>query len=90
MVGKATNYLPYFVVAWRELTEGGFGLNRARCTLSVITSLNLLGEEQIVYDVREGIVHPPRENLNWQKLRLAQSRPAKCERSHFVSSRQRR
>src|SRR5581483_2301184 len=68
VVGEAIDYLPYFVVAWRELTENGFGLNRARCTLSTITSLNLRGEEQIVYDGREGTVHPPSEYLNWQTL----------------------
>jgi hypothetical protein len=68
VVGEAIDYLPYFVVAWRELAEGGFGLNRARCTLATITSLNLRGEEQIVYDGREGTVHPPTENLNWQTL----------------------
>lgn len=64
VVGEAIDYLPYFVVAWRELTENGFGLNRARCTLSVITSLNLHGEEQIVYDGHEGTAHPPAENLD--------------------------
>ena len=68
VVGDAIDYLPYFVVAWRELTEHGFGLNRARCVLSTITSLNLRGEEQIVYDGREGTVRPPIEHLNWQTL----------------------
>jgi hypothetical protein len=68
VVGEAIDYLPYFVVAWRELTESGFGLNRAHCTLSTITSLNFRGEEQIVYDGHEGTVHPPSEYLNWQTL----------------------
>lgn len=68
VIGKAIDYLPYFVVAWRELTENGFGLNRARCTLSAISSLNLRGEEQIVYDGREGTVRPLAEHLNWQTL----------------------
>jgi CRISPR-associated endoribonuclease Cas6 len=64
-VGEAINYLPYFIVAFRELAEGGFGLNRARCTLPSIAALNPQGEATAVYDGKEGVVRPPRENLTW-------------------------
>src|SRR5437867_3249098 len=30
LFGKATDYFPYFIVAFRELTESGFGVNRGR------------------------------------------------------------
>ncbi len=68
VVGEAIDYLLYFVVAFRELGEGGFGLNRARCVLSSIEALGLDGEVSAVYDGREGIVCPPQENLSWQAL----------------------
>jgi hypothetical protein len=68
VVGEAINYLPYFIVAFRELGEGGFGLNRARCTLSALEALRPDGEVTAVYDGKGGIVRPPQENLTWQAL----------------------
>jgi len=67
-VGEAINYLAHFIVVWRELGEGGFGLNRARCTLSSIEALGPNGEAFAVYDGKDGIVHPPQEHLHWQDL----------------------
>src|SRR5262245_7182396 len=37
-IGEAIQYLPYFIVAFRELGASGFGLNRARCELSSIAA----------------------------------------------------
>jgi len=68
VIGEAIDYLPYFIVAFRELSEGGFGLNRARCRLSAIEALGLRHEVSAVYDGKEGIVRPPQENLTWQAL----------------------
>jgi len=68
VIGEAIDYLPYFIVAFRELSEGGFGLNRARCRLSSIEALGLRHEVSAVYDGKEGIVRPPQENLTWQAL----------------------
>lgn len=68
VVGEAINYLPYFIVAFRELGESGFGLNRARCTLSSIEALGLHGEVSAVYDGTEGVVRPPQQNLSWQEI----------------------
>jgi hypothetical protein len=67
-VGEAIHYLPYFIVAFRELSEGGFGINRARCTLSALEALDLRGEVAAVYTSSEGIVRPPQANLTWQAL----------------------
>ncbi len=36
LLGKAVDYLPYFVLAFRELARQGFGLNRARCELEEV------------------------------------------------------
>lgn len=68
VVGKAIDYLPYFIVAFRELSEGGFGLNRARCTLATIEAFGPTGEVTSVYDGNEGVVRPPQQNFGWQQL----------------------
>jgi CRISPR-associated endoribonuclease Cas6 len=68
VVGEAINYLPYFIVAFRELGEGGFGLNRARCTFSAIEALGPSGEVSAVYDGKEGTVRPPQTNLSWETI----------------------
>jgi hypothetical protein len=33
LIGRALDFLPYFVLSFRELVAEGLGLNRARCTL---------------------------------------------------------
>jgi CRISPR-associated endoribonuclease Cas6 len=33
LIGRALDFLPYFVLSFRELAAEGLGLNRARCTL---------------------------------------------------------
>jgi CRISPR-associated endoribonuclease Cas6 len=33
LIGRALDFLPYFVLSFRELASQGLGLNRARCTL---------------------------------------------------------
>ena len=38
LIGRAFEYLPYFVLSFRELAEAGLGLNRARCTLDRVWS----------------------------------------------------
>jgi hypothetical protein len=42
LIGKAVEYLPYFVLSFREV-ERGFGLNRARCQLDEVSSDGQLG-----------------------------------------------
>ena len=69
VVGSAMDYLPYFIVAFRELGEGGLGLNRARCVLSSLTALGVHNQVSAVYDGKEGIVRPPQEHLSWHALR---------------------
>jgi len=68
VVGEAINYLPYFVVTFRELSEGGFGMNRARCTLSSIERLGVNGEIAAVYNAKDNVVHAPQEHLTWMTV----------------------
>ncbi len=39
LLGKAVDYLPYFVLAFRELAREGIGLNRAPCELERVEAL---------------------------------------------------
>jgi hypothetical protein len=66
VVGEARHYLPYFIVAFRELAQGGFGVNRARCELSAIAAVGQNGSEIPVYEGKEGVVRPPQDTLTWQ------------------------
>jgi CRISPR-associated endoribonuclease Cas6 len=46
LIGRALDYIPYFVLAFRELAEGGLGLNRGRCTLDRVEALSLDARRQ--------------------------------------------
>lgn len=39
LIGRALEFLPYFVLSFRELAAQGLGLNRARCTLQRVDAL---------------------------------------------------
>ncbi|MFY9555890.1 MAG: CRISPR system precrRNA processing endoribonuclease RAMP protein Cas6 [Blastocatellia bacterium] len=41
LIGRALDYIPYFVLAFRELAEGGLGLNRGHCTLDRVEALGV-------------------------------------------------
>lgn len=69
VVGEALDYLPYFLVSFRELAESGFGLNRARCLLASVEALNAEGAASTIYFGHEGIVRPPAMNLTWRTVR---------------------
>jgi hypothetical protein len=44
LIGKAVEYLPYFVLSFREVERSGFGLNRARCHLEEVNADGQLNE----------------------------------------------
>ncbi len=39
-MGKAVDFLPYFILAFREVAREGIGLNRARCELEEVRTVN--------------------------------------------------
>ncbi len=39
LIGRALDFLPYFVLSFRELAAEGLGLNRAKCTLERVEQL---------------------------------------------------
>jgi hypothetical protein len=44
VVGKAVDYLPYFILAFREVAREGIGLNRAHCELTEVRATNPVAE----------------------------------------------
>src|SRR5208283_2729198 len=40
LLGKAVDFLPYFILAFREVALEGIGLNRARCELEEARAVN--------------------------------------------------
>lgn len=44
LLGTAVNYLPYFVLTFREVVSAGFGLNRARCELTEVQAIQVNGQ----------------------------------------------
>jgi hypothetical protein len=58
LVGAAIDYLPYFVVAFRELGVTGFGVNRARVRLDRVESIDGDGSAVTVYEATTNVVRP--------------------------------
>ena len=57
LIGRATNYLPYFIVAFRELGELGIGKMRRKYRLAEIQAIGLNnGESQLVYRAEDQLV----------------------------------
>ena len=49
LFGRAREYLAYFIVAFRELSERGFGIGRGRCRLNYVAALDGDGRQDEVY-----------------------------------------
>jgi hypothetical protein len=58
LIGAAIDYLPYFIVAFRELGTMGFGLNRARVQLTRVEAIGANGVATPVYDASTNVVRP--------------------------------
>ena len=58
VIGRAIDYLPYFILAFRELGALGFGLNRARVRLARVDALGEDGSSTPVYDATSNLVRP--------------------------------
>ncbi|MDF9408715.1 CRISPR system precrRNA processing endoribonuclease RAMP protein Cas6 [Pelotomaculum isophthalicicum JI] len=57
LIGNAINYLPYFIVAFRELGEMGIGRMRKKYRLAEIRAVNPINHEsEIVYHVGDQLV----------------------------------
>jgi hypothetical protein len=56
VIGKAIDYLPYFVVAFRALGEIGLGLNRAPVRLTRVEALDATGAPALAYSGESNVM----------------------------------
>lgn len=69
LVGKAIGYLPYFILAFRELGRAGLGRERGKCLLREVKAYHPLnGDEEVVYSEAAGEVSKSSLVLGWDEL----------------------
>jgi hypothetical protein len=73
LVGKTKEYLPYFIVTFKELSQAGLGRNRSTVELSAVGHLGSDGIETPVYARQDNLVRPPAEAISWADLCATQS-----------------
>ena len=72
LIGRALEFLPYFVLSFRELAGQGLGLNRAVCELENVTACDFdQSAVAIVYQSSDQIFHTPAplDLAAWVELR---------------------
>ena len=68
LVGKIKDYLPYFIVTFKELSQTGLGRGRAPLELAAVKHVGLDGAEAPVFSSESNLVQPPRKAISWAEL----------------------
>lgn len=68
LVGKAQEYLPYFIVTFKELAHAGLGLSRTSCELESVEAISSEGRATTVYRSPDNLVRPPGAAISWSSL----------------------
>jgi hypothetical protein len=68
LVGKIKEYLPYFIVTFKELSQAGLGRDRAPVELVGVDYVGRDGVEVPVYTREDNLVRPPTEAISWADL----------------------
>src|SRR5262249_5668501 len=68
LVGKIRDYLPYFIVTFKELSHVGLGRGRTPLDLLSVESLEMNGDAVLVYGRETNLVQPPPETLSWRSI----------------------
>jgi hypothetical protein len=68
LVGKIKDYLPYFIVTFKELSQAGLGRNRSTVELSAVGHVGSDGIEVPVYAIENNLVQPPAKAISWADL----------------------
>ncbi len=68
LVGRIKDYLPYFIVTFKELSQAGLGRGRAPVELVAVDHVNSDGAQVPVYTKENNLVHPPSSALSWPGL----------------------
>jgi hypothetical protein len=69
LVGKIKDYLPYFIVTFKELSQAGLGRGRAPVELRAVGHVGSDGVEAAVYAREDNLVRPPAVAIFWADLR---------------------
>jgi hypothetical protein len=83
LIGRALDFLPYFVLSFRQLATEGLGLNRAKCNLERVEQIKLGSEGTSPKDCEAEIVYSAEDQLfrtteatmadEWIKSRITKS-----------------
>lgn len=73
LVGKIKDYLPYFIVTFKELSQAGLGRGRAPVELAEVKHVGRDGGEAPVYAKETNLVQPPAGAISWADLCAAPS-----------------
>jgi hypothetical protein len=68
LIGKIKDYLPYFIVTFKALSQAGLGRNRAPVELVGVEHVGRDGVEIPVYTRDDNLVRPPTEAISWADL----------------------
>ena len=74
LVGRAINYLPYFIVVFRELGRVGLGRGRGKYTLREVAAVQPLdGAEETIYSAADEIVCDRDLSVGWEEVEARSS-----------------
>ena len=68
LVGRIKDYLPYFIVTFKELSQAGLGRGRVPVELVAVDHVNSDGAEVPVYTKETNLVRPPGSAISWPGL----------------------
>lgn len=68
VVGKPKDYLPYFIVTFKELSHTGLGRSRTPCELVSVEAVSSEREITPVYSSDDNLVRPPSRDIRWSDL----------------------
>ena len=100
LIGRALDFLPYFVLSFRELAAEGLGLNRAKCNLERVEQIKLPLDGAGPQDCQTEVIYTAEDQLfratesleadEWIKSRLQECLPASVApdpRRHLLAAR---
>jgi len=73
LVGKVKDYLPYFIVTFKELSQTGLGRHRSPLELCAVGHVGTDGIEVPVYTRENNLVQPPANSISWADLYASHS-----------------
>jgi hypothetical protein len=68
LVGKIKDYLPYFIVTFKELSQAGLGRDRAPVELAAVDHVGRDGVSVPVYTRENNLVQPPANGISWTDI----------------------